>query len=143
MFYLSLLQIMLYLSLHLKLLLSASFALLTVTTSTSGSSFGKSKPLLAFIPKGGDNGNRRRLTKLGMSACPFAQQAPPQYPGLPSIEEQTAYYEALQKVDWDEVKADLKKVMVDSKDWWPADYGHYGGLFIRLAWHSTGTYRMR
>ncbi|KAK5114004.1 hypothetical protein LTR62_003127 [Meristemomyces frigidus] len=52
------------------------------------------------------------------------------------------YSEAFKKLDYDAVKADLHKVMTDSKEWWPADFGHYGGLFVRMAWHSSGTYRL-
>ena len=51
------------------------------------------------------------------------------------------YAEAFKSLDYYALKKDIENVMTDSKEWWPADYGNYGGLFIRMAWHSAGTYR--
>jgi catalase-peroxidase len=52
------------------------------------------------------------------------------------------YAEEFKKLDYQALKNDLYALMTNSQDWWPADYGHYGGLFIRMAWHSAGTYRV-
>ncbi len=62
-------------------------------------------------------------------------------PNIDPLQEGFDYREAFKKLDLSAVKADLTEVMTDSKDWWPADYGHYGPFMIRMAWHAAGTYR--
>ena len=54
-----------------------------------------------------------------------------------------SYRDAVRQLDFDAVKADMHALMTDSQEWWPADWGHYGGLMIRLAWHSAGSYRIQ
>ena len=58
------------------------------------------------------------------------------------MEENFNYKEEFEKLDYDALKQDLYDLMTDSKDWWPADYGHYGPFFVRLTWHAAGTYRI-
>ncbi len=61
---------------------------------------------------------------------------------LNPLGEEFDYAEEFKKLDLQALKKDLTDLMTDSQDWWPADYGHYGGLFVRMAWHSAGTYRI-
>jgi catalase-peroxidase len=65
------------------------------------------------------------------------QNSPASSPMAPEFN----YAAAFESLDMDAVKADITAIMTDSKEWWPADFGHYGPLFVRMAWHSAGTYR--
>jgi hypothetical protein len=66
---------------------------------------------------------------------------PLQLTGYPDHATQKQYIQDLQKIDWKDVKKDIVDVMTNSQPWWPADYGSYGGLFVRLSWHACGSYR--
>ena len=69
---------------------------------------------------------------------PLRQNAPQSDP----MDEDFDYAEAVKDLDVDALRKDIEKVMTTSQDWWPADYGHYGPLFIRMTWHAAGTYRI-
>ncbi|GAB3099576.1 catalase/peroxidase HPI [Aestuariicella hydrocarbonica] len=74
-----------------------------------------------------------------LNLSPLRQHSPQSNP----YDESFDYAEAFKTLDLNAVKADIKSVMMTSQDWWPSDYGHYGPFFIRMAWHSAGTYRVQ
>ena len=82
--------------------------------------------------------NNRQWWPEGLSLTGLNQHSPRSNPLGADFD----YAAEFAKLDLDAVMADLTALMTDSQDWWPADFGHYGGLFIRLAWHSSGTYRI-
>ena len=64
------------------------------------------------------------------------------HPGSNPLGDNFDYADAFAGLDYDALKQDLRDLMTDSKDWWPADYGHYGPMFVRMSWHAAGTYRV-
>jgi catalase-peroxidase len=93
-------------------------------------------PTAAAAPGGGMSNLDWWPEQLDLS--PLRQQSPRSNP----LGEDFNYAEEFGKLDLEAVKADLKTLMTSTQPWWPADYGHYGPLFIRMAWHSAGTYRV-
>lgn len=63
-------------------------------------------------------------------------------PSISPLKKDFNYKKEFEKLNLEEVKKDIKEIMTKSEKWWPADFSHYGGLFIRMAWHSAGTYRI-
>jgi catalase-peroxidase len=94
------------------------------------------------VGHGGGNRSKRQGNREwwpeGLSLTALNQHSPRSNPLGADFD----YAAAFATLDLDAVMTDLKALMTDSQDWWPADFGHYGGLFIRLAWHSAGTYRI-
>ena len=92
---------------------------------------------------GSQTRGRQGHVEPGLVAEPVEPQDPP--PEVCLVQphgEEFNYAEEFKKLDLAALKQDLYALMTDSQEWWPADYGHYGGLFIRMAWHSAGTYRI-
>lgn len=83
------------------------------------------------------------LPRSAAGGCPFAGEGPPPA-GHPvvALDRQRRFAAALEAIDFDAVRKDIQAAMTDSQDFWPADFGNYGPLFVRLAWHCSGSYRM-
>jgi hypothetical protein len=121
---------------------------LSVSFSFTEGRIGREKPNIGqsnmVITHRDLNSGESPETRPATEGCPLLQQMQqPQesIPGLPSMAVQKEFVKALAEIKWDDVKKDLKEMFTDSKDFWPADYGTYATLFVRLAWHSTGSYR--
>jgi catalase-peroxidase len=95
------------------------------------------------------------ISFLGVIGCLWAADADPssvrslqsgptlgvQLPGYPPASVQYEFDQLVRLIDWNQVENDIGAVLTNSQEWWPADYGNYGGLFIRLSWHTCGSYR--
>jgi len=95
-------------------------------------------------PFSGDGGVRSLLGRTNRDWWPDALQLEILHQGklhADPMEDDFDYCEAFNALDYEGIKRDLRALMTDSKPWWPADYGHYGPFFIRMAWHAAGTYR--
>ena len=84
---------------------------------------------------------RRHLESRLVAEPAQARSPPPAFLEVQPDGQDFDYAREFKSLDYKALKKDLAKLMTDSQDWWPADFGHYGPLFIRMAWHSAGTYR--
>jgi catalase-peroxidase len=106
---------------------------------TTGNGEGKCPFLHSALTRNGGEGTSNRdwwPNQLNLSI--LHQHQPVSNPMDPDFN----YVEQFKKLDYAALKKDLTDLMTDSQDWWPADWGHYGGLFIRMTWHAAGTYRI-
>ena len=123
-------------------------SVLTATTAIAAMAAATSTAAMAAAataqPNGGGNAPAGAGTPIDHEWWPrhlrlniLHQHAPASNP----MDREFNYAQSFKKLDYAALKRDLHALMTDSQDWWPADWGHYGGLFIRMAWHSAGTYR--
>ena len=117
-----------------KLVLSV-FAAATLSVTTSSPSLASET---ASTPTKEDTSSNKFWWPDQLDLGPLRQQSPDSSP----LDKNYDYVKEFQKLDISVVKKDIEAVMKTSQDWWPADYGHYGPFFIRMAWHSAGTYRV-
>jgi catalase-peroxidase len=112
-------------------------ALLTLVVVQLGCSADKSAPKKEMAQKGSNVSNQFWWPDM-LDLAPLRQHGAESNPMGDNFD----YAREFSKLDLDQVKKDIEKLMTTSQDWWPADWGHYGPFFIRMAWHSAGTYRV-
>ena len=118
--------------------LSATTALAAAATVASASASAATQTGDVSVGSMGDNGaQNHKWWPKALNLNILHQHAPASNPMGPNFN----YTAEFKKLDYAALKNDLRVLMTSSQDWWPADWGHYGGLFIRMAWHSAGTYR--
>jgi catalase-peroxidase len=107
-------------------------------TSTGSRSESENPAIASPTPKAHEPRTNQDWWPNQVDLSPLKKHAPQASP----LSDGFSYAEEFKKLDVEALKRDLVALMTDSQDWWPADYGHYGGLFIRMSWHAAGTYRI-